>query len=83
MNNRMIVQAWKDPEYRARLSLEQRAVLPDNPSGRPLTELDDSELEDVTGGESVKLRHTDPAICCFLTYVQCPTFSVACRDLES
>ena len=39
MNNTMIVQAWKSPEYRASLSNEQRTALPENPSGRPLTEL--------------------------------------------
>ena len=82
MNNAMIVHAWKNPEYRASLSHDQRAALPENPSGRPLTELDDSDLADITGGESVKLKLTDPAFCCFYT-LQCPSFSVRCRDLES
>lgn len=82
MNNTLIVQAWKNPEYRASLPREQRAALPENPSGRPLTELEDSDLADITGGDVVKLRHTDPALCCFYT-LQCPTLSVSCRDLES
>lgn len=81
MNTEMIVQAWKDPAYRASLLPEQRAALPENPSGRPLTELEEPELEDVTGG--VPLRVTQPQVCCFLTYVNCPTFEVVCRDLES
>jgi mersacidin/lichenicidin family type 2 lantibiotic len=50
MNKAMIIQAWKNPEYRASLSREQRATLPENPSGRPLTELEDTDLADVTGG---------------------------------
>jgi mersacidin/lichenicidin family type 2 lantibiotic len=81
MNNAMVVQAWKNPEYRSSLPHEQRAALPENPSGRPLTELEDSELDFVTGGELVRLKPTDPALCCFYTF-QCPTFSQACRDPE-
>jgi len=83
MNTEMIVQAWKDPAYRASLLPEQRAALPENPSGRPLSELEESDLDDVTGGVPVHIRVTDPQICCFLTYVNCPTFAVVCRDLES
>jgi mersacidin/lichenicidin family type 2 lantibiotic len=78
MNNAMIVQAWKDPAYRAALSPEQRATLPENPSGKPLTELEDSELDDITGGI---FKPTHPDLCCFYT-VQCPTLSLLCRDLE-
>ncbi|MBN1206722.1 MAG: mersacidin/lichenicidin family type 2 lantibiotic [Myxococcaceae bacterium] len=69
MNPAMIVQAWKDPAYRAALLPEQRAALPENPSGRPLTELEDSELDDATGGLS---RFTQ-ALCCFYTYLNCAT----------
>lgn len=50
MKRETIVRAWKDPEFRARLSAEQRAFLPDSPSGKPLTELDDAELQEITGG---------------------------------
>lgn len=74
MNTAMIVQAWKDPAYRASLLPEQRAELPENPSGRPLTELEDPELEDVTGGVPIKVTH--PALCCFLTYFNCPSLSL-------
>jgi mersacidin/lichenicidin family type 2 lantibiotic len=81
MNSAMIVQAWKDPAYRASLLPELRAALPENPSGRPLTELEDPELEDVTGGVPIKVTH--PALCCFLTYVNCPSYSLVCRDLEA
>ena len=82
MNTAMIVRAWKNPEYRASLPREQRATLPENPSGRPLTELEDADLDAVTGGESVRLPVTAPEVCCILTQ-QCPTFAMACHDLES
>jgi mersacidin/lichenicidin family type 2 lantibiotic len=74
MDTAMIVQAWKDPAYRASLLPEQLAALPENPSGRPLTELEESELDDVAGGVPVRVTH--PALCCFYTYVNCPTFSL-------
>jgi mersacidin/lichenicidin family type 2 lantibiotic len=50
MKTEMIVRAWKDPRYRASLSAEQRAALPDFPSGKPITELEESELGLATGG---------------------------------
>lgn len=82
MNNAMIVRAWKSQEYRASLPCEQRAALPENPSGRPMTELEDSDLDAVTGGDGVRLRLTDPEVCCFSSQV-CPTFTIVCRDPES
>ena len=39
-----IVKAWKDEEYRATLTAEQRAQLPEHPSG--IIELEQPELED-------------------------------------
>jgi len=50
MDTDLIIRAWKDPEFRARLSAEQRASLPDSPSGKPMTELDDADLQEITGG---------------------------------
>ncbi|MBN1207222.1 MAG: mersacidin/lichenicidin family type 2 lantibiotic [Myxococcaceae bacterium] len=50
MDTDLIIRAWKDPEFRARLSTEQRASLPDSPSGKPMTELDEGELSDIIGG---------------------------------
>jgi mersacidin/lichenicidin family type 2 lantibiotic len=50
MNKDMIIRAWKDPEYRASLTREQRAALPDNPSGAALPELNEAELGRVQGG---------------------------------
>jgi len=50
MNTELIIRAWKDPEFRARLSAEQRASLPDSPSGEPMTELDEETLHEIVGG---------------------------------
>jgi mersacidin/lichenicidin family type 2 lantibiotic len=43
-----IVRAWRDPEYRSRLSDHQRAMLPDNPAGS--IALSDSDLDSAAGG---------------------------------
>lgn len=43
-----IIRAWKDPEYRASLSEEESAELPENPAGA--IELTDEELDMAAGG---------------------------------
>ncbi len=43
-----IIRAWKDEQYRASLSAEELARLPENPAGQ--IELEDRELGDVDGG---------------------------------
>jgi mersacidin/lichenicidin family type 2 lantibiotic len=43
-----IVRAWKDPVYRASLSAEQRAALPQNPAGS--VEISDEDLGKVSAG---------------------------------
>ena len=50
MNKELIVRAWKDPAYRHQLSAEERTSVPESPSGRPLTELEEAELESIGGG---------------------------------
>ncbi len=50
MDTTTIIRAWKDPEFRKSLTSEQRATLPECPSGQPMTELDEGELGDVVGG---------------------------------
>ncbi|WP_375766913.1 mersacidin/lichenicidin family type 2 lantibiotic [Archangium gephyra] len=50
MKKEMIVRAWKDPAFRASLSAEQRAELPESPSGRPMSELDEADLGHAVGG---------------------------------
>jgi mersacidin/lichenicidin family type 2 lantibiotic len=51
MNKSDVIRAWKDPLYRATLSEEAQAVLPQNPAG--ITELSDGQL--VTAGASTPL----------------------------
>lgn len=48
MNKESIIRAWKDPAYRASLSPEQRAELPEHPAG--VAELDDATLGHAAGG---------------------------------
>ncbi len=45
-----IIRAWKDEEYRNSLTPEQLAQIPANPAGD--VELDEAELDDVSGGHS-------------------------------
>jgi mersacidin/lichenicidin family type 2 lantibiotic len=59
MNAETIIRAWKDPEFRASLTSEQRQALPESPSGRPLTELNEDDLEDAVGG-ALTIRATRP-----------------------
>jgi mersacidin/lichenicidin family type 2 lantibiotic len=46
--NEKVIRAWKDEEYRATLTVEERALIPENPAG--LGELSDAELEQLAGG---------------------------------
>ncbi len=50
MDTSTIIRAWKDPQYRARLTPAQLAALPESPSGKPLTELEETDLDNAVGG---------------------------------
>ena len=50
MNNINMIRAWKDAEYRASLSAEELAALPENPAG--MVELPEEEMANVAGGLS-------------------------------
>lgn len=50
MKKEMVIRAWKDPEYRARLSAEERAVLPESPAGSTLAEFGEEVLGSIVGG---------------------------------
>lgn len=50
MKKEKIVRAWKDPKYRASLTNEERAALPESPSGELQTRPDEAELGKVMGG---------------------------------
>lgn len=58
MNKELIIRAWKDPRYRASLSSEQRTALPESPSGKPMTELEESDLDLVAGGLPPSTRYS-------------------------
>ena len=49
MLHNKIIRAWKDPEYRASMSEEEKSQLPENPAGA--IELTDDELDMATGGQ--------------------------------
>ncbi len=46
-----VIRAWKDELYRASLSKEERAQLPEHPAG--IIELDADQLSAVTGGTTL------------------------------
>ena len=50
MNKLNMIRAWKDAEYRASLSAEELAALPENPAG--MVELPDADMANVAGGLS-------------------------------
>ena len=58
MSNVDIIRAWKDEEYRLRLSGTERAQLPEHPEG--LMELAEGDLADVGGGDLVANYWMDP-----------------------
>ncbi|MBK8252963.1 MAG: mersacidin/lichenicidin family type 2 lantibiotic [Polyangiaceae bacterium] len=60
-----IIKAWKNSTFRASLSAEERAGLPQNPAG--LIELIDDELEVVGGGTKNSCTTACPSykgMCC-------------------
>ena len=61
-----IIRAWKDPDFRESLRPEERAELPECPSGTPLTELAEADLYDVVGGRRPE------------TYPGCPSMALRC-----
>lgn len=50
MKKELIVRAWKDPGFRAHLTAEEHAEVPECPSGTPLIELGERALKNVMGG---------------------------------
>jgi mersacidin/lichenicidin family type 2 lantibiotic len=82
MKKELIIRAWKDPEFRASLTAEERAALPESPSGRSMTELDEAELLGAVGGYKGGPKHTqDTYRCAAPTFKDCTVNScgiVAC-----
>jgi mersacidin/lichenicidin family type 2 lantibiotic len=50
MTSDEIVSSWKNEDYRLSLSIDEQALLPENPAG--LIELSDQELLGIDGGTS-------------------------------
>jgi len=46
-----IVRSWKNEDYRLSLSVDEQALLPENPAG--LIELSDQELLGIDGGSDI------------------------------
>lgn len=78
MKKEMIVRAWKDPAYRASLSEEDRASLPESPSGRAMTELEDDELLGISGGKRRPDYSVDTLRCAAPTVLDCPRTICSC-----
>lgn len=68
MTNDAIIRAWKDQEYRSRLSDAERAMLPANPVG--MVEISDHHLDSVDGGSSFA--------CGTLLSIATATFAFSC-----
>jgi mersacidin/lichenicidin family type 2 lantibiotic len=69
-----IIRAWKDPEYRARLSAEERAELPESPAGQSMGELEESQLDQAVGGGGPGF--SSPIRCRSLNVITCGPVSV-------
>ncbi len=54
MSTSKTIRAWRDEDYRLSLSAAERAAIEPNPVGA--IELDDNDLEGVTGGEKTFFR---------------------------
>jgi mersacidin/lichenicidin family type 2 lantibiotic len=65
MSIKKVVRAWKDPKYRASLSPEEQAQVPDHPAGTTEA-LDDAQLEEIAGGGS------GGYVCTLTTECGCP-----------
>lgn len=74
MNKSDVIRAWKDPLYRASLSDEERAALPDHPAG--FVEIDEGQLKLAGGGTS-----TTAPTCTAYTFLNwracCPPITTA------
>ncbi|HEX4962775.1 MAG TPA: mersacidin/lichenicidin family type 2 lantibiotic [Thermoanaerobaculia bacterium] len=80
MNKTDVIRAWKDPVYRATLSEEEQAALPQHPSG--LTDLSDDQLV-IAGASSVVTTAPNCTNYTFLNWRSCCppiTTAVTCTE---
>lgn len=71
------IRAWKDPKFRAELSADDKAGMPENPAGQPLDEMSDEDAESVSGGVSLPTQ-SGGNVCTLTT--ECPILSVCCAS---
>jgi mersacidin/lichenicidin family type 2 lantibiotic len=80
MNKTDVIRAWKDPLYRASLSAEAQAALPQHPAG--ITELSDEQLVTMGGSTPVTTAPTCTAYT-FLNWKSCcPPITTAINCTE-
>ncbi|WP_224240182.1 mersacidin/lichenicidin family type 2 lantibiotic [Hyalangium gracile] len=78
MKRETIIRAWKDPQFRASLTSEERAALPECPAGPAFTELEESALEEAVGGGAAFYEFDEGCICS--KYTGTRTFPTTTRD---
>lgn len=61
MKTEQIIKAWKDPTYRASLSAEEQAQLPEHPAG--MVDLTDAQLGDLSGAAKPSVLCTSATLC--------------------
>ena len=61
MKKRQILEAWRNEEYLLSLSQEERAAIPEHPSGLP--DIEDDILKTITGGCGTTINLCTSAIC--------------------
>lgn len=58
MKKKQILEAWRNEEYYLSLSAEERAQIPEHPSG--LLDIEDDVLRSIAGGCTPSLMPCDP-----------------------
>jgi len=81
MNKTDVIRAWKDPAYRATLSEEELAALPQNPAG--LADLSDDQLRIASGAETAITTAPTCTMNTFLNWRSCCppiTTAITCTE---
>ena len=82
MDKRKIIRAWRDAEFRSKLTEAERSMLPESPAG--LVEISDEDLAGVAGVASQNLctaRCTLWILCIAASYANppaCVVITIAC-----
>ncbi len=73
MSHENVIRAWKDEDFRNRLSQEERSQLPDHPAGK--LELTDAQLGSAAGGRKANTAAGDES--CYSGIIAC-TLPIYC-----